>query len=462
LGKGILGLSIGCARCHDHKFDPIPTADYYALYGIFQSSQYSFPGTETHPQAAFSLSTGTEEQARKLKEFESELYAIYNSLDRFRLALISGKVVPEEESIRADADVRLRKIRAQAEGYYAVKAHAVYGVTEGTPSNAHIFIKGDPEMSGPEVQRGFLTILGGQKLPADHKGSGRRELADWVADARNPLTARVIVNRIWGWHFGQGIVSTPDDFGKRGAPPSHPELLDYLTSRFIESGWSVKKMHRLILLSRAYQTASGFDAGCAAKDPRNAYLCQFSPRRLTAEEIRDSILSVSGKLDPSMGGPHPFPSELDWKFTQHKPFLVVYEDNKRSVYRMQQRQRKDPYLELFDGADTGAVTGVRAITTTALQALFTMNDPFMMEQSDALAVRVGMTYSTTAERLSYAYKLLFGRTPTSEESDSAVQFLVDARRALDKTTVPEDQRNRKIWDELMQVLLSSNEFLFLG
>jgi hypothetical protein len=140
----------------------------------------------------------------------------------------------------------------------------------------------------------------------------------------------------------------------------------------------------------------------------------------------------------------------------------VYEDNKRSVYRMQQRQRKDPYLELFDGADTGAVTGVRAITTTALQALFTMNDPFMMEQSDALAVRVGMAYSTTAERLSYAYKLLFGRTPTSEESDSAVQFLADERRALDKTTVAEDQRNRKIWDELMQVLLSSNEFLFLG
>src|SRR5262249_43071809 len=161
-----------------------------------------------------------------------------------------------------------------------------------------------------------------------------------------------------------------------------------------------------------YQTASGFDPGCAAKDPRNAYLWQFSPRRLTAEEIRDSILSVSGKLDPSMGGPHPFPPELDWKFTQHKPFLVVYQDNKRSVYRMQQRQRKDPYLEWFDGADTGAVTGVRAITTTALQALFTMNDPFMMEESAALAVRVGMAYSTTAERLSYAYKLLFGRTPT--------------------------------------------------
>jgi hypothetical protein len=139
----------------------------------------------------------------------------------------------------------------------------------------------------------------------------------------------------------------------------------------------------------------------------------------------------------------------------------VYEDNKRSVYRMQQRQRKDPYLELFDGADTGAVTGIRPLTTTALQALFTMNSPFVIEQSDALAVRVGMAYSTTPERLSYAYKLLFGRNPTAEDSTGDIQFLADARRALAKTPVPDDQRNRKAWGELMQVLLSSNEYLFL-
>jgi hypothetical protein len=267
------------------------------------------------------------------------------------------------------------------------------------------------------------------------------------------------VNRVWAWHFGQGIVDTPDDFGSRGGKPSHPELLDYLTHRFVEEGWSIKKLHKLIVLTRAYQTASGDDARNAAKDPQNKYLWKFSPRRLDAEEFRDALLMIGGKLDTAMAGPHPFPPELDWGFTQHKPFLANYETNKRSVYLMQQRIRKNPYLELFDGADTGAVTGHRPVSATALQALYTMNDPFFHDQADSLAVRVGMAYSTDADRLRYAYKLVFGRTPLPEEIRTAAGFLAETRKALRDVAVADDQQNRQAWANLMQVLFSSNEFL---
>ena len=178
--------------------------------------------------------------------------------------------------------------------------------------------------------------------------------------AKNPLTARVIVNREWAWHFGQGIVATPDDFGARGEPPTHPELLDYLASRFIEDGWSIKKLNRRILLTRAYQMASGMNDADSLKDSKNAYLWHFNRRRLEAEEIRDSLLTVSGNLDTAPGGEQPFPPEMSWRYTQHTPFIgadAAYATNKRSVYLMQQRIRRQPFLELFDGADANAETG---------------------------------------------------------------------------------------------------------
>jgi hypothetical protein len=325
-------------------------------------------------------------------------------------------------------------------------------------------VRGEPATLGPEAPRGFLTILGAHKVPAEEKGSGRLQLAEWVTDPKNPLTARVMVTRNWLWHFGRGLVATPDDFGARGEAPTHPELLDYLASRFLEGGWSVKKMHRLIMLSRAYQMASGDDAKNALKDSKNAWLWKFNRRRLDAEEIRDSLLAVSGNLDPAPGGEPPFPPEMSWKYTQHQPFIAnetAFANNKRSIYLMQQRIRRQPFLDLFDGSDPNAVTGVRPLTTTALQALYTMNDPFFHEQSDALAVRVGMAYSSDTERLNYAYRLLYGRSPAPEEVRDARQFLGSARGSLAETAVPEYKKNREAWASLMRVLLSSNEFLTL-
>jgi hypothetical protein len=446
LGKGVLGLAIGCARCHDHKFDPIPTADYYALFGIFKSTRYAHAGTEIYPNT-YGFAAMKPEEADELRRFEDELSGLDNRLEDIGANKI--KFATSEEKGKALKEVHERLYVLRAEYPFIQKA---YAVSEGTPADARIMVRGEPQTLGPTVQRGFLTILGGQKLPPEEKGSGRLELAGWVADPKNPLTARVMVNRIWQWHFGRGIVATPDDFGSRGEAPSHPELLDYLASRFIESGWSVKKLHRLIMLTSVYQEASGDSAANTLKDSKNAYLWKFNRRRLDAEEIRDSLLAVSGNLDLAPGGEQPFPSETSWHFTQHKPFMGAddqFATNKRSVYLMQQRIRKQPFLELFDGADPNAETGTRPLTTTALQALYAMNDPFFHAQAAALAARVKTAGQSESGRLRYAFRLLYGRAPALDEIQDMHKFLAE--------TGPEEQS----WPALMRVLLATNEFLTL-
>jgi hypothetical protein len=458
LGKGILGLTIACVRCHDHKFDPIPTADYYGLYGIFKSTNYAHSGTEIYPHT-YGFTALNPADAAKLKEVETQLSGLDNHIEDIKANKIK---------FASDADKRKAEQEDQANGRKWSAAYPylekAYSVSDGKPVNAKIMVRGEPGTLGPEVPRGFLTILGGQKLPPDEKGSGRLELAQWITDPKNPLTARVIVNRVWAWHFGQGIVATPDDFGARGEPPVNPGLLDYLTSRFIEDGWSIKKLNRRILLTRVYQMSSGTNDADALKNSKNAYLWHFNRHRLDAEEFRDALLEVSGNLDLTPGGAQPFPPEMQWKYTQHNPFIgadAAYATNRRSVYLMQQRIRRQPFLELFDGADTNAETGVRPLTTTALQALYTMNDPFFHAQADALAIRVGMNFGSDAERLAYAYKLLYGRAPAPDEIREARQFLASARQSLADAATPEWQRARAVWASLMRVLLGANEFLTL-
>ncbi len=455
LGKSVLGLSIGCARCHDHKFDPIPTTDYYALYGILKSTNFAHPGTEIYPHT-YGFVALNPDQESGLKSFEKDLSGLDNRIEDMKSNKI--KFANDDEKRKAEQENQDKLRRLSARYPYIPK---VYAVTEGTPANARVLIKGEPRTLGPEVPRGFLTILGGQKLPPEEKGSGRLELAQWIADPKNPLTARVIVNRVWQWHFGRGIVATPDDFGTRGEPPSHPELLDYLASRFIQDGWSIKKLHKAILMTRAYQLSSGDDARNTSSDSRNAYFWKFNRRRLDAEEIRDALLAVSGNLDATLGGEQPFPPEMQWRYTQHTPFIANYESNKRSVYLMQQRIRRQPFLDVFDGSDPNAITGVRPVTTTALQALYTMNDPFFHAQSDTLAVRAGMAYNSDLERLRYTYRLVYGRMPAQDEVRESLRFLTSARKSLQGTGVPDYQWNRQAWSSLMRVLLASSEFVTL-
>jgi hypothetical protein len=539
LGKTFLGLSASCARCHDHKFDPIPQRDYYALYGIFNSIRYSFPGAEIYPHPAEMVALVSGQEAEKFYKMQKELESLDDRVeflkvergaaarnkkmkedqakkeDQTKDAAVKGEAKRDNESgaqsddkakpkvgepkgeirpadfdrdsnnssqagkskrMPEEVEAESKAVRARIAELHAryIKAPKAYAVVEGLVADARIHRKGDPKNLGEEAPRGFLTILGGQQVPKDHKGSGRELLATWIADAKNPLTARVMANRIWGYHFGAGIVQTSNDFGSRGRAPTHPELLDYLATRFIEGGWSVKKMHRMIMLSRVYQLASGEEragdakgsaarlfAANAAIDVNNEYLWRFNRRRLSAEEVRDSMLSTSDQLDRMMGGEHPFPAETTWRFSQHVQFFGVYDSNRRSVYLMQQRLKKHPFFEVFDGADTNMAVGERPLSTTPLQALYLMNNPFVHEQADQFALRVGMAYDTMAERVDYAFQLAYGRSAKPEEVKEAVAYIEQTKLNLQALNVPREKYTRKALASYCRVLLSSNEFLYV-
>ena len=291
--------------------------------------------------------------------------------------------------------------------------------------------------------------------------SGRLSLANWIADPQNPLTARVIVNRIWAGHFGRGIVATPNDFGKQGQTPTHPELLDWLAHRFVESGWSIKAMHRLMMRSHAYQLAAINDPAARPGDPANNLLSGFRPRRLDAEAIRDSLLVLSGNLDTSSSGPHPFPPSMEWRFTQHNPFKAVYPTNRRSVYLMTQRIQRHPYLAIFDGPDPSASTPLRLTSTTPLQALFLLNDPFAHQQAEKLAERLLRERQEELARIGRAYRLLFARPPTEIELASADEFLMKARTLLRESGTSADRIENGAWQSYVRSLLLSNELVYL-
>jgi len=310
------------------------------------------------------------------------------------------------------------------------------------------------------VPRAYLEVFRGQ--PYHTKLSGRRELAEAIANPQNPLTARVMVNRIWYWLFARGIVPTVDNFGRLGEKPTHPELLDYLATRFIDTGWSIRALHKEIVLTRAYAAASGQNELDAVKDPKNEFYWRFDRRRLSAEELRDTILLVSGKLDPVPGGPHPFGPRGGYVLTQHNPFVADLEKfgtNKRSVYMLQQRFRPNPYLDLFDGPDANGATAARVSNNTALQALYMLNDSFVETHSSALAARIALAEETAPARIRLAYRLLYGRAPAPAESQLASQFLAHYREST--ADLSTEERTRAAWTGLMRVLLSSNEFFYV-
>ncbi len=335
------------------------------------------------------------------------------------------------------------------------KAGLAYAVAEGKPHDVRIHKRGDPKCPGDIVPRRFLEVLGGQPVIAPDKGSGRLQLADWLTGKASALTARVMVNRIWLHHFGSGLVKTPNDFGVRGEAPTHLELLDYLAGRFIESGWSVKSIHRLILTSEAYRRSGHNMAESALVDPGNTWLWKFSRRRLSAEEIRDTVLAVSGDLDLTPGASHPFPDSKKWDYTQHNPFQAVYDHKQRSVYLMTQRIKRHPFLALFDGADTNSSSPQRYTTTVATQSLFFMNDPFIHAQAKRLAEKL-MELSNDEARLEQACMLLYGRTYTAREFEINQRFLISA---INDGPKPESVRNA--WASWLRVMFGSNEFVFV-
>ena len=456
MGRAFLGLSINCARCHDHKFDPISSHDYYALYGILGSTTFPHPGGKgmSRPEDLVPLSPKAEvEAANKARTAElAALDAEAKAADEAKAAAQKETASPEQKAkvdaaTKLAADLHAKRKRIAETPMYPL----AYAVSESAAANTRVQVRGDPKRLGEEVPRGFLQVLGGQKLAKDAKTSGRLELAQWITDAANPLTARVIVNRIWQHHFGRGLVATPNDFGTRGQAPSHPELLDFLARRFMESGWSVKAMHRLLLLSHTWQLSTGGDA---AGDPNNTLWSRAERQRLDAESIRDTMLFVGGDLDFTPGGEHPFPAVQTWSFTQHKQFFALYDTRQRAVYQMQQRLRKHPFLALFDGADTNSSTAIRTTSTTALQSLFAMNDPFVHERAARFSARIASAESDEQRRIALAFVTLYARLPEADEIAMFTTYLAQLR---DTKKLPPDQA----WASLTRVLIGANEFLYL-
>lgn len=338
----------------------------------------------------------------------------------------------------------------------APKQEVAFAVTEGKPADARLHLRGDPEKLGDVVPRRWLEVFGGTPLK-NHAESGRLELANWLTSAENPLTARVFVNRVWLQHFGKGIVPTPNDFGTRGTPPTHPELLDWLASEFVQSGWSIKKLHRTILLSATYQQQSSMKESAAAIDPTNQHYWRFDRRRLTAEELRDSLLVASGKLDRTPAEAHPFPPTSAWSYTQHVPFSTFFETDKRSVYLVNVRNRRHPFLGLFDGADPNATTPQRQTTTVPTQALYFLNDPFFHAQAEQLANQ--LLQKPEAERTAELFRITLQRDATSQDIAKINQFIERYQPTL--TMVPTADRPKATWSALARIVLASNEFLFV-
>jgi mono/diheme cytochrome c family protein len=674
LGQSILGLTLGCARCHDHKFDPVTMRDYYALYGIFDSTRYPFSGSEQKPwlRTMAPLLPPAEAQARRetfareLAQLESDLERLKASGPRVRLASLHeldgdfetqaasaggslGSLVPpwrdsgRPEVVAAaqspytnvypqrgtvgvrfpgDAgdhaigqallaahgvlhvNLDFRNINKEGDGSYrfylghgpgssaAVEVYVngghlfvrngstvdtvrplqpstwynlqltldlesktfagtvgtpgdltpfsdkafapawdgtldylqidsrghlpgtkpihdvdnvavrttplpplaspttpeavppdpvekqkaeiaaqrtallqrgpyeqAYAVAEGTPHAVRIHKRGEPGKLGDEVPRRFPEVLGGEPMPSD-AGSGRLQLAQWLTRRENPLTARVLVNRVWAYHFGRGLVTTENDFGVRGRSPTHPELLDWLAARFMADGWSVKALHRRILLSATYQLSCDHNARAAELDPDDELLWRFTRQRLDAEALRDTLLSLGGHLDRSPGQAHPFPA-VGVVFTQHAPFSAVYDTNRRSVYLMTQRLKRHPFLALFDGADTNASTAHRSLTTVPTQALFFLNDLFVHEQSNGFARRLLQACPDDAGRIELAYTMALARPPRDEERQRGVAFLERYRQQLQAPGVPAEQQALLTWAAYARTLFAANEFLFL-
>jgi mono/diheme cytochrome c family protein len=358
---------------------------------------------------------------------------------RAQLAALQGNTESEKQELN----------QLLAEGPFPL----AYGMAEGTPHNVRMQLRGEPNQPGDEIPRGFIKVLGGGPLAAETAGSGRLELAQWLTRPENPLTARVMVNRIWQYHFGRGIVQTPNDFGVRGLPPTHPELLDHLATQFIRSGWSVKAMHRLIMLSATYQQASDSTANAASPDLYSS----FARRRLSAEEIRDAVLVISGELDTSLAREHPFPSPISWGYTQHGPFSAVYDHNRRSVYLMTQRLKRHPFLALFDGADPNATTAQRLATTVPTQALFFLNDPFIHAKAEKWAQRLIAASAGEQQQIDSAWLQAIGRAPTESERTEATEFLAAYRAEL-ASSGPDNAALRAM-AAYLRTIIGSNEFL---
>jgi len=407
LTRGFLGLTVACARCHDHKYDPISTVDYYSLAGVFASTEY------------------------------------------VELPLVSQAEIDEIEKSLSEKEKSDKKRPKKYPFLHALKE-------ANQPRNLQVHVRGNDETLGPEAPRRFVEVLCTDEPAPFTAGSGRRELAEAIASPTNPLTARVLVNRIWQQHFGKGLVRTPSNFGILGERPTHPELLDYLAARFVAGGWSIKDLHREIVLSATYQQSNNDQApnpnsqtnpnsqipNPKSLDQENSLLWHFPRRRLEAEMWRDAMLAVSGRLDAALGG--------------ESAELAKDDNRRRTLYGFVSRHELDPFLRLFDFPDPNITSDMRPVTTVPLQQLFVLNSEFMIASARALADRVQDASADDEQRIRYAYELLYNRPATEAEIAIGKEYLA----ASDEHSQA-DSPNLTRWQRYAQALLAANEFLYV-
>jgi hypothetical protein len=381
VGQGILGLTVNCARCHSHKFDPIPQADYYRMKAVFQGVR--------HGERAIVAKSEIEARERAIGE-------------------LKARFAKEEER-----ETAIKKLKPLPVSYVGVREQ---------PVPTRVLKRGDVKSPLDEVRPGGLSAV--TTYPSDlglapdaPEAQRRVRFAEWVIDPRNPLTARVIANRVWLYHFGQGIVSTPSDFGQSGGKPSHPELLDWLATYLMRNDWSLKALHRVIVCSAAYRQSSEFNSAAADKDAEDALLWRFKPRRLEAEEVRDALLVIGGAVNWQIGGPSFRPFDIvTFNSSSYFPKDVSgAEFDRRTIYRANVNSGKDPLLDTLDCPDPSVRTPRRMVTITPLQALSLMNNPVIERQSERLAARASAGCDSTDAPITRAYLHVLGRTPTSSE-----------------------------------------------
>ncbi len=473
LGRTFMGLTIGCARCHDHKFDPILASDYYGLAGIFKSTQ-TMDSFKTIAKWHENPIATIEERARvdaHQKEVDDRKAAIRRlilaSSPRLLDGALAGFVLPEASDPLApfQAPVRLKKLQEEVAGLdkEAVELPTAMGVAEGKVADLRIHVRGSHLTLGDPAPRRVPLVLADSRAPAFGKEtSGRLELARWLADPAHPLTARVMVNRIWRWHFGRGLVLTPDNFGTLGDKPVHRELLDWLARRFVEGGWSVKAMHRTILLSSTYRMSDRDDPDAARVDPEGQYYWRWKGRRLEAEEIRDALLAVSGTLDPTMGGSLLHVKNREFFFDHTSKDKTRYDSRRRSIYLPVVRNNTYEVFQLFDFPDAGVTSGDRTTTTVAPQALFLINSDQVIDLTRTMARELlGRQDCDDAGRLRRLYETAVGRPPTEAETARASAFLARVEAGVGTEGTKDEGRRLSAWQALCQVLVSSNEFFYV-
>ena len=490
-----LGLSAGCARCHDHKFDPIPQRDYYRLQAVFANTVKSRVFLNYDQSRIFDL----QENTRNFRLFETgaQLIALLDPhrtsirndrLEKLGKEAVAAFATPDDKKTpqqRALYEMHAKKVEPTDDEVYArlsakelEKLHQIErrlvsmyktfapgpfapSATDSGPAGRPTYVPAKGSAVGEEVRAGFFSALGGGDAPEPPPGAEttmrRKALAEWIASKDNPLTARVMVNRIWQYHFGRAIVATANDFGSRSTPPSHPELLEWLATEFGSRNWSIKDMHRLILNSATFRQAAAPSVKAGEIDPENTLLSHFSRRRLEAEEIRDSILQASGVLNLKTGGRPVVPAlETEELYGMSQPLAnawVVSDDpnehDRRTIYMISRRNFRMPLLEVFDRPEGVLTCPRRESSTTAPQSLSLLNGAFTMSRARRLAAKL----EKAADAVTGAWREVFGRNPNDSEAQSARQFLQKQTAQLPTPLAA--------LTELSRALMNSNEFLYV-